>query len=168
MPCRVHICIQCLDSSLIYIQVQFFLQIYCQMFKTIQKYFPWFFCIFTDFCSCVIPFSFHYLQYEGSCVCFHPKVWFWVEEAPTGTLAPLDNLAAQCIQMLKGQVSRYMWVRHLCMASLLSIYFHWGGEPAFHCTIYLSIPFIACLLGSIYSINSVYSHWGACLLDHKA
>ena len=118
--------------------------------------FFWFSCIFTEIYSCVNPFSLHYLSYKGLCICFHPEVWFWVKEAPTSTLAPPDDLAAWCIQALKDWVSRYMQVRHSHMASLLSVYSHWGGEPTFYCTIYLLISFIACLLGSIYSINSVY------------
>ena len=105
--CRVHICIWTLNSSLIYFWVQFLLQIYCQMFKTTQNYFLSFFCIFTDICSCVISISFRYLLYEGLFICFHLEVWFWVKEAPTGTLAPPDNLTARCIQVLKGWISRY-------------------------------------------------------------
>ena len=41
---------------------------------------------------------------------------------------------------------------HSHMASLLSVYTHWGGEPCCHCTRYLLISFITWLLGSIYSL----------------
>ena len=40
---------------------------------------------------------------------------------------------------------------HLRMASLLSVYTHWGGEPQCICTIYLLISFVVCILHSIYS-----------------
>ena len=38
------------------------------------------------------------------------------------------------------------------MASLLSVYTHLGGEPCCLCTLYSLISFVACILGSIYSL----------------
>ena len=104
---RVHICIWTINSSPIWFQVQFLPWIYPQMSKKTQKYFLWFLCIFTDICSYSYSISFHYLLYEGLCICFCPKFGFQVEEALTSTLALPNNLAIQYFQVLKGQVSRY-------------------------------------------------------------
>ena len=41
-----------------------------------------------------VPFHFlFYVLYEGLYLCFHLKIWFRVEEAPTGSLAQPDRLA---------------------------------------------------------------------------
>ena len=40
------------------------------------------------------------------------------------------------VKALKGWVSGYTWVRHIHMASLLSVYTHWGGEPWWICCCY--------------------------------
>ena len=49
------------------------------------------------------------------------------------------------------------------IASLLSAYTRWGGEPQCLCTLYLLISFVACILGSIYSqISCLHSLRSLC------
>ena len=72
-----------------------------------------------------------YLLYEGLLICFHLDLWFWVEGAPTGTLAPPDNLAAWWSRFLL--VVTVLWVSEV----LCIIYFEvglfwsiqWLGNP---------------------------------------
>ena len=132
------------------------------------KNFSSIFCIFTDVCLIAIPFSI---------LC---TVWRFVFLLPPWDLIPSRGSTYRLVgsswqvgclptQALKCQVNRYMWVKqNLHMASLLSVFTHWGGEPRCHCTIQILISFIVVLLGSIYSQSSVFTHWGVVLLDQKA
>ena len=112
------------------------------------------------------------------CVSFHffilPTVWRFVLLLPSQDLIPSWGSAYQLvgstrqvgcppIKALKCQVNRYMWVKqNLHMASFLSVFTHWGGEPRCHCTVQILISFIVVLLGSIYSQSQCFHSLRSC------
>ena len=129
---------QTLDTSLIYLEVYSIHPNSYKNIKTTQKYFSWIFYIFTDICLSAIPFSI---------LC---TVWRFVLLLPPRDLILSQGSAYQLIgsawqvgclptKALKCQVNRYMRVKQNShMASLLSVFTHWGGEPRCHCTIYIN------------------------------
>ena len=145
---------QTLDTSLIYFNVYPIHSNSYQNIKTTQLYFSWIFCIFTDICLSAIPFSILH------------TVWRFVFLLPPWDLIPSRGSTYRLVgsawqvgclptQALKCRVNRYAMKQNSRMASLLSVFTHWGGEPRCHCIIYILISFIVVLLGSIYSQYSV-------------
>ena len=93
--CRVHICIWTLKfkSNILSMSISF--QFYQQTSKTTQTHSSYFSCIFTDIISMSPVFSMLYIVWRFMSFASVSTIWFWVEEAPTNTLALPDDLAAR-------------------------------------------------------------------------